>query len=86
VSALQVAIILLWLCAFGDTLGTPHQTWYFFLPCACLILPTLSTAAAWRLRASRTKFGCLAFYGLSLVLCANFMAFLAIVMLSGGGV
>jgi len=86
VSALQATLILLWLWAFVDTLGTPHQTLYFYLPCACLILPAASTAAAWRIRASNAKMGCLIFYGFALVLSGNFMAFLAIVMLSGGGI
>ena len=77
--------MLLWLLAFCDTLGTPHQTLYFFLPCACLVIPALATVIAWRLPRGEVQVGCFTFYAFALVLFVNFAAFLSIVMLSGGG-
>ena len=86
IAAIEAALVLLWVLEFRDTIGTPHQHWYVEVPIFFLVTPMV-TAVAWR-RVARIEgdVGCLAAYGLGLLLAANLLGFVGYAMLSGGGI
>ncbi len=39
IAGVETALVLFWIVANADTLGTPRQQWYFEVPWAFLVLP-----------------------------------------------
>ena len=80
----NLVIVLLWIISFADTIGTPHEAFYFRLPFAFLPVPLVIIVVDWltRKRVNRPDaWGCVATYPL----LANFAAIFVYLMASGGG-
>ncbi len=83
-AVLNMGVVLLWMIDFADTIGTPHEFFYFRLPVAFLVVPLLIILTDWltRRRVDRPDaWGCIATYPL----LANLVGMFFYLALSGGG-
>ena len=81
----NAGIFLLWIIGFADTIGTPHEFYYFWFPTVFLVVPLAIIIVHWQTR-TRSKneelwggIGCSA-------LILNFILFFGYLLRLGGGV
>ena len=84
-SVVNAGIVLVWMLAFLGTIGTPHETYYFWLPAVFLIAPLLIVVAHRLTRGRPQKDQLWGGIGCS-ALILNFIVFFGYLMMAGGGV
>ena len=86
-ATINASIVLLWLLSTSDTIGTPHEQFYFDLPIAFLIVPVAVVAFNyWLRRRVPASLDELASGLLGIAIVANLCGFGWYAMMSGGGV
>lgn len=86
VAGLEIVLVALWVFAFKNTIGTPHEHWYVELPLLFLIVPTAAILISRSFRRVIRGSMPIASWALFVILISNLVGFAFFCLLSGGGV
>jgi hypothetical protein len=86
VAGLEIALVALWVFAFKNTIGTPHQHWYVQLPLLFLIVPTAAVLISRTFHRVIRGSMPIASWALFIILISNLVGFAFFCLMSGGGV